>query len=332
MLENERPAFVSVSNLSKHYRTGLWRKQSVQAVNGISFDIAKGEAMGLVGESGCGKSTVARLLTKLTTATGGSVSVDGRDVLRLGSAAEELSKKRLVQLVFQDPVAALDPRMTLGQSLAAPLARHGIRGREERSARVRRILTEVGLEPSFADKLPGQCSGGQLQRAVIARALLLNPQFLVCDEPTSALDASLRTLVLNLLVTLRRDFNLTLLMISHDLNVVRFLCDKIAVMYLGEIVEYSPTENLFAFPKHPYTRGLIAASCLGRSEGRVATDDSVKGEPPSPLNPPQGCYFHPRCIHATEICRHEAPKPVSTSSGGLVRCHHWKVLSYEKLR
>lgn len=325
-MENECAAFVSVSGLSKHYRTGLWKSQYIKAVNGVSFDIAKGEAMGLVGESGCGKSTVARLLTKLTAASGGAVTVGGEDILRRGSAPQELSIKRMVQLVFQDPVSALDPRMSLGQSLAAPLARHGIRNREERSARVRKVLIEVGLDSSFTEKMPGHCSGGQLQRAVIARALLLNPQFLILDEPTSALDASLRTLVLNLLVTLRRQFNLTLLMISHDLNVVRFLCDKIAVMYLGEIVEFSPTENLFAFPKHPYTRGLIAASCLTMSEGGAAKNDPVKGEPPSPLNPPKGCHFHPRCIHATEICRSEAPKPEPTSFGGFVRCHHWKAL------
>ena len=310
------PDFVVVDGVVKHFpvRVGAWRKGSVRSLDGVSFGIRRGEVMGLVGESGCGKSTLARVLLRLIPPDSGSVSVAGRDLAALHG--EELRRFRTsMQLIFQNPYAALEPRMRIGTSLEAPLAQHGIGSQGERRRRASDMLKEVGLDDSFVGRLPRQCSGGELQRIVIARALLLEPRFLVCDEPTSALDASLRAQIVDLLVDLKRRFDLTLLLISHDLRVVRHVSDRVAVMYLGRIVEIGDRDSVFEHPLHPYTRVLIAASLL--EENGLAAGDDVRGEPPSPLNPPPGCSFHPRCGIAAARCGAEEP-----SLAGEPRGHH----------
>ena len=299
--------FVVADRIVKHFpvRVGAWRRGSVRSVDGVSFGIRQGEVMGLVGESGCGKSTLARVLLRLLPPDSGTVTIAGRDLSSL--RGEELRRFRTtMQLIFQNPYAALDPRMRIGTSLEAPLAQHGIGTHPERCRRAADMLSEVGLDESFVERLPRQCSGGELQRIVIARALLLEPRFLVCDEPTSALDASLRAQIVNLLVDLKNRFNLTLLLISHDLRVVRHASDRVAVMYLGRIVEVGERDAVFDDPLHPYTRALIAASLL--EENGLAAGDDIRGEPPSPLNPPRGCRFHPRCAIARPRCASGEPE------------------------
>ena len=300
------PDFVVADRIVKHFpvRVGAWRRGSVRSVDGVSFRIRRGEVMGLVGESGCGKSTLARVLLRLLPPDSGTVTIAGRDLSSL--RGEDLRRFRTtMQLIFQNPYAALDPRMRIGTSLEAPLAQHGIGTHRERCRHAADMLREVGLDESFIERLPRQCSGGELQRVVIARALLLKPRFLVCDEPTSALDASLRAQVVNLLVDLKRRFDLTLLLISHDLRVVRYASDRVAVMYLGRIVEVGERDAVFDDPLHPYTRSLIAASLL--EENGLAAGDDIRGEPPSPLNPPRGCRFHPRCAIARPRCANGEP-------------------------
>ena len=302
-----RPDHVVADRIVKHFpvRLGAWRKGSVRSLDGVSFTIRQGEVMGLVGESGCGKSTLARVLLRLLPADSGSVVIAGRNLSTL--RGEELRRFRTsIQLIFQNPYAALDPRMRIGTSLEAPLAQHGRGSQQERRRRAIDMLREVGLDDSFIGRLPSQCSGGELQRIVIARALLLEPRFLVCDEPTSALDAPLRAQIINLLIDLKRRFDLTLLVISHDLRVVRYISDRVAVMYLGRIVEFGARDDVFNDPLHPYTRVLIAASLL--EENGLAAGDDVRGEPPSPLNPPSGCSFHPRCAIARSRCSVEEPE------------------------
>jgi oligopeptide/dipeptide ABC transporter ATP-binding protein len=321
--EDDNMPFVVVRDLVKHYVIGggLRGTRTIKSVDGVSFDIRQGEVLGLVGESGCGKTTIARLLVRLTDPDRGAMMIGGRDLSKLHGEALRAFRP-VVQLIFQDPFSSLDPRMTIGASLAAPLAQHGMGTPAERREAVRRMLGEVGLDPSFCDRLPRQCSGGQLQRAVIARALLLKPRFLICDEPTSALDASMRTQILNLLVDLKKRFSLTLLMITHDLRVVRYLCDRIAVMYLGQIVEMAEREALFANPAHPYTRALIAASML--ETGSLRGGEFVRGEPPSAINLPSGCRFRSRCPLAQARCAAEPPALESVAPGRLVRCHFWQ--------
>jgi len=301
------PDFVVADRIVKHFpvRTGMWRRGSVRSVDGVSFRIRRGEVMGLVGESGCGKSTLARVLLRLLSPDRGTVTIAGRDLSSLhGEALRRF--RTTVQLIFQNPYAALDPRMRIGTSLEAPLAQHGTGMQRERRRRVAAMLGEVGLDASFVDRLPRQCSGGELQRIVIARALLLKPRFLVCDEPTSALDASLRAQIIDLLVGLRNRFDLTLLLISHDLRVVRYASDRVAVMYLGRIVEVGERDAVFGDPQHPYTRALLAASLL--EENGLAAGDDICGEPPSPLHPPRGCRFHPRCAIARPRCATGEPE------------------------
>ena len=301
------PDFVVADRIVKHFpvRSGGWRRASVRSLDGVSLGIRQGEVMGLVGESGCGKTTLARVLVRLMAPDRGSVTIAGRDLASLHG--EELRRFRTsMQLIFQNPYAALDPRMRIGTSLEAPLAQHGIGTERERRRRVADMLREVGLDDSFVERLPRQCSGGELQRIVIARALLLEPRFLVCDEPTSALDASLRAQIIHLLVDLKSRFDLTLLVISHDLRVVRYASDRVAVMYLGRIVEIGERDEVFDEPLHPYTRVLIAASLL--EENGLAAGDDVRGEPPSPLDPPRGCSFHPRCAIARPRCANEEPE------------------------
>ena len=301
------PDFVVADRIVKHFpvRVGAWRRGSVRSVDGVSFTIRRGEVMGLVGESGCGKSTLARILLRLLRPDSGTVTIAGRDLSSLHG--EELRRFRTtMQLIFQNPHAALDPRMRIGTSLEAPLAQHGIGTHRERRRHAAVMLGEVGLDESFVERLPRQCSGGELQRIVIARALLLKPRFLVCDEPTSALDASLRAQIVNLLVDLKNRFDLTLLLISHDLRVVRYASDRVAVMYLGRIVEVGERDAVFDHPLHPYTRALIAASLL--EENGLAAGDDIRGEPPSPLNPPRGCHFHPRCAIVRPRCANGEPE------------------------
>lgn len=324
-IDGKKPPYVVAKNLCKHYPISRLGHRVIKSVDGVSLTIGEGEVLGLVGESGCGKSTVARLMTRLTHATHGELTIGAHDILHMqGEALRRM--RRVVQLVFQDPYSALDPRMRIGQSMETPLEQHGIGTRDERNARVCRMLDEVGLDESFYDRYPSQCSGGQLQRVVIGRALLLEPSFLVCDEPTSALDASMRTQILNLLMDLKRRHGLTILMISHDLRVVRYLCDRIAVMYLGRIVEIADRDELFRAPKHPYTKALIASSMLDET-GLHAPEMLLDGDLPSPLNPPLGCGFHTRCKHATEKCSAAAPGFDSVAEEHIVCCHHWRQLS-----
>ena len=313
------PDFVVADRIVKHFpvRVGAWRKGSVRSVDGVSFRIRRGEVMGLVGESGCGKSTLARVLLRLLPLDSGTVTIAGRDLSSLHG--EDLRRFRTtMQLIFQNPYAALDPRMRIGTSLEAPLAQHGIGTHRERRRHAVDMLGEVGLDESFVERLPRQCSGGELQRIVIARALLLKPRFLVCDEPTSALDASLRAQIIDLLVDLKDRFDLTLLLISHDLRVVRYASDRVAVMYLGRIVEVGERDAVFDDPLHPYTRALIAASLL--EENGLAAGDDIRGEPPSPLNPPRGCHFHPRCAIARPRCANGEPELAGGPGGHRAAC------------
>ena len=330
--EHGSGSFVVVDGIVKHFpvRTASWRRSRLRALDGVSLTIDQGEILGLVGESGCGKSTLARILLRLLAPDSGCVTVAGHNLALLHG--ERLRRfRRSIQLIFQNPFAALDPRMRIGSSLEQPLAQHGIATREQRRARTIEMLEEVGLDRSFVDRFPSQCSGGQLQRIVIARALLLNPRFLVCDEPTSALDAPLRAQIINLLVRLKSRYDLTLLVISHDLRTVRYISDRVAVMYLGKIVEIAEREALFNNPLHPYTRALIAASLL--EENNLAAADGAHGEPPSPVNPPNGCHFHPRCGIAQSRCTEDAPELCKAIGEHQAACFFWdksSALSFPK--
>ena len=261
-----RPDFLRVAGLAKVYNLQSWpRRKDLRAVDGANFEVAQGEVVGLVGGSGSGKSTLAKMITRQIEPSEGAVWIDGDNWL--SHRGETLRQKRCdVQLVFQDPYTALDPRMKIGTSMGAPLAYHGVTDPAERANRVAAMLREVGLDPSFADRFPRECSGGQLQRVVVGRALLLEPKLLICDEPTSALDASIKAQVLNLLAELNRKRGLTMVMISHDLRVVQHICSRIIVMFQGKLVEIEETDQLFSNPQHPYTKALLAASRL-ESEG-----------------------------------------------------------------
>lgn len=315
---------VVVENAVKHFplpRRLLRRhRDRVHSVDGVSLRIRRGETLGLVGESGSGKSTLARVILRLVKADSGCIVIDGIDVGRL-RGAEERTLRQTAQLVFQDPHAAMDPRMTIGEALVAVLAQHHRGTAQEQRRQVSEALQEVGLDDSYLGRLPADCSGGQLQRVVIARALLLKPKFVVCDEPTSALDASVQAKVLNLLVRLHREHRLTMLMISHDLRVVRLISDRVAVMYLGQIVEIADRDALFDGAVHPYTLALLHASAHPPASGEPAA--LVQGEPPTPVHPPTGCRFNTRCPLAVDRCRTEAPLLRTAGLGHEVRCHRW---------
>ncbi|MBN8939575.1 MAG: dipeptide ABC transporter ATP-binding protein [Rhizobiales bacterium] len=317
---------LETQDLTKHFpaRTSAFGRvlSKVHAVDGVSLSIAAGETLALVGESGCGKSTVGRLVLRLIEATGGQVMFDGDDLATLGATALR-EKRRHAQLIFQDPFASLNPRMTVGDILAEPLMLHGIVPASERPRRVGELLAEVGLQPHQALRYPHEFSGGQRQRIAIARAIAVEPKLIVCDEPVSALDVSIRAQILNLLRDLQRRRGLALLFISHDLAVVKHIADRIAVMYLGRIVETAPTDTLFAEPRHPYTRALLSAIPVA-APGIARDRQLLEGDVPSPLNPPAGCHLNTRCPHVIDRCRSE--RPALVGEGHATACHRWPEL------
>ncbi len=316
---------LEVRNLVKHFRVagGLFGGRSglIRAVDGVSFELRRGETLGLVGESGCGKTTTGRCILQLERPTSGEVIFEGRDLTRLGE--DELrAVRRKMQVIFQDPYSSLNPRMTVGQIIAEPLAVHGIvTERRSRAQRVRDLLSHVGLLPQHADRYPHQLSGGQRQRVGIARALAVEPALIICDEPVSALDVSIQAQIINLLEDLQAQFGLTYLFVAHDLSVVRHISDRVAVMYLGKIVEITDRKSLYDVPLHPYTKALLSAvpipdPVLEAQRERVV----LGGEVPSPLNPPPGCVFHPRCPIAVDRCRREVPELREIRAGHRAAC------------
>jgi peptide/nickel transport system ATP-binding protein/oligopeptide transport system ATP-binding protein len=321
-------SLVVVRDLVKHFtlaRGVLVRRDlgRVHAVDGVSFEIPRGGTLGLVGESGCGKSTVARLVTRLLEPTAGQVIYDGRDITRWSARAMR-PLRREMQLVFQDPYSSLNPRRTVGAIVGEPLRVQSIGTREERRSRVRELLEVVGLSPEHYNRYPHEFSGGQRQRVGIARALATTPRLVVADEPVSALDVSVQAQILNLLAELQQEFGLTYLFIAHDLNVVRHVSDRIAVLYLGKLVEVSPADDLHERPIHPYTEALLSAVPTVETDARRRLRSRVilRGDPPSPVAPPPACRFHTRCRYATEICRTVEPPLVDHGRGHLAACHH----------
>ena len=325
MLDVAPTPLVQVQDLKMHFPiyTGLFRRHTsdVKAVDGVSFDITAGQTLGLVGESGCGKSTVGRAMLRLYEPTAGRVVIDGDDVATL--TAEALRKKRpTMQMVFQDPQASLNPRMTLAEIVSEPLEEHTNWTRDQKLERVYELMDQVGLNRRFVNRFPHEFSGGQRQRIGIARALALKPRFIVCDEPIAALDVSIQAQVVNLLEDLQEKLGLTYLFISHDLSMVRHLAQRVAVMYLGRIAELSPSKDLYARPLHPYAEALLSA--VNEPDPELAARRNriiLKGDVPSPANPPKGCNFCTRCPKVMDICRTVKPDLLEVEPGRLVACH-----------
>jgi peptide/nickel transport system ATP-binding protein len=288
-------------------RGPMSRPVRVRAVDGVSLRVEPGETLGVVGESGSGKSTLGRMLLGIDAAQAGSVRITGRPMPKFATPQWRALRSR-IQMIYQDPLSALDQRLSVGRQIREPLDIHRIAAPHDRDARVRDLMEAVGLRPNQADRFPHELSGGQRQRVVIARALITDPDLVVCDEPVSALDVSIQAQVVNLLSDLQREKGIGMVFISHDLKVVRNLCDRVAVMYLGRIVESGPAEEIFANPRHPYTQALVSSVPVrGRApDSRII----LQGEPPNPAQRPDGCAFHPRCAHAEDICRRAAPPPL----------------------
>jgi len=314
---------LKVDNLRKAFKVSANRpgaaKQSLKAVDGVSFEIKSGETLGLVGESGCGKSTTGKLLLRLIEPDSGTIQFDGRDVAGMGHR-ELTAIRRDMQMIFQDPYSSLNPRMRVGEIIGEPLVVHSLAKGRAIKEQVLKLMQKVGLAPEHYDRYPHEFSGGQRQRIGIARTLAVQPRLIVADEPVSALDLSIQAQIVNLLKDLQEEFGLTYLFISHDLGIIEHVCDRVAVMYLGRIVEIATAEQLYNQPCHPYTEALLNAVPIPDPQ-RVRKHQILSGEIPSPINPPTGCHFHPRCPYAQEICRKEYPALTDHAEGHQSACH-----------
>lgn len=327
MADNNTP-LLKVEHLHKEFPTGSgfmggkFSKKVVSAVNDLSFEIRAGETFGLVGESGCGKSTTGRAIMHLDPPTSGKVYFEGRDISKMNKK-ELKAMRREMQFIFQDPYASLNPRMTIGEIISEPMVIHGIGTPEERIERVRELLDVVGLNPEHINRYPHEFSGGQRQRVGIARSFILRPKLIICDEPVSALDVSIQAQVLNLLKDLQKQYGTAYLFIAHDLSVVQHISDRVAVMYLGKMVELSDWKSLYAEPNHPYTQALLSAVPIPDPDVQQNRNRIIlAGDPPSPIDPPSGCRFHTRCPIAQAKCSEEAPEFREIGEGHFCACHY----------
>ena len=311
---------VEVKNLCKYFKVG--KKQILKAVDNVSFNIRKGETLGLVGESGCGKTTCGRTIIKLYDATSGEVLFDGQDISKIKHREENLKFKKSAQIIFQDPYASLDPRMTIGEIIAEGIDVHYKLDTKAKNEKVNELLLKVGLTTDYANRFAHELSGGQRQRIGIARALAVEPQFIVCDEPISALDVSIQAQIVNLLIKLQKEAGLTYLFISHDLSMVKHISDRVGVMYLGSMVELASNHDLYDEPMHPYTKALISAIPIADPDVEASRERiKLEGEIPSPINTPPGCKFRQRCPYAKDICGQSAPEFKEVKPNHFVACH-----------
>jgi len=330
-MSEQSTSCIAVNNVSKRFVSSLdfagrlakklganLRDEVVHAVDNVSLEVKKGEVVSLVGESGCGKSTLGRMVAGILEPTAGDIHFNNRNVAELeGDEARQAALK--VQMIFQNPFASLNPRMRVGDIIMEAPLLHGVVSRDQKDEYLADVMQRCGLDPAFSRRYPHQFSGGQRQRIGIARALAVNPEFLVCDESIAALDVSIQAQILNLFMELRKELDLTYLFISHDLSVVEHISDRIVIMYLGRVVESATTEEIFAQPNHPYTQALLKE--VPKLENRHASFTPIEGEIPSPLDPPPGCHFHPRCPHATDLCRQQVPELIEIAPGHMSACH-----------